>query len=204
MEARGSVVVASQGTALPGRQRITGHGFGNPPPGFGSSGRRETVGRIASRLCGPTAPAICGRLAASRRPRREQSEWVAGGPRGALLFALDLDYQPDPKDRVFQFGPPREADFRFPLPAYVSPIAEVLRVDADGVAPVDYKASAGAVEVRDRVSRVAVYVVATQPGKWARLEARRQALVAQENTFGFDPGKNPADLAALQELARKK
>jgi hypothetical protein len=129
---------------------------------------------------------------------------VVAGPRGALLFALDLDYQPDPTDRVFQFGPPRDVTLRFRLPHYASRPAEVFRVDADGVTPVDYKASAGAIEIRDRVSRVAIYVVATQPGERARLEARRQALIAQENAFGLDPGRNPADLAVLQEMVRKK
>lgn len=31
---------------------------------------------------------------------------VLAGPQGALLFALDLDYKPDPVEKVFQFGPP--------------------------------------------------------------------------------------------------
>jgi hypothetical protein len=29
-------------------------------------------------------------------------------------------------------------------------------------------------------------------------------LIAQENAFGLDPGRNPADLAVLQEMVRKK
>lgn len=129
---------------------------------------------------------------------------VVAGPRGALLFALDLAYLPDPEDRVFQFGPPREVNFRFRLPAYVSPVTEVFQVGADGVIPADYQVSGGVVETRDRVSRMAFYVVATTPGERARIESRRQALVAQENALGFDPGRNPADLAVLQEMLKKK
>ncbi|HNQ87254.1 MAG TPA: hypothetical protein PKM73_01320 [Verrucomicrobiota bacterium] len=129
---------------------------------------------------------------------------VVAGPRGALLFALDLNYKPDPKDRVFQFGPPRAATFRFRVPAYVSPVAEVFRIDADGLTQVGHTVDRGIVEIRDQASRVAVYVVAAIPGEWARIEARRQALVAAEDSLGFDPGRNPEDLAVLQEMARKK
>jgi hypothetical protein len=129
---------------------------------------------------------------------------VVSGPRCALLFALDLAYIADREERTLKFGPPREVTFRFRVPAYVNPVAEVFRVDADGLAQVDSKVDGGFVEIRDRVSRVAVYVVATKPGARARVEARRQALVAAENTIGFDPGRNPADLAVLQEMVRKK
>jgi len=41
------------------------------------------------------------------------------GPRAALLFALDLDYTPDPEERVFKFGSPREARWQFHLPHYI-------------------------------------------------------------------------------------
>ena len=53
-----------------------------------------------------------------------------------------------------------------------------------------------------RVSRVAAYVAATTSGERARIEARRQALIAAENALGFDPGRNPADLAVLQTMVR--
>jgi hypothetical protein len=96
------------------------------------------------------------------------------------------------------------AAFRFRVPAYVSPVAEVFRVDADELTQVDSKVDRGIVEIRDRVSRVAIYVVAASPGERARVEARRQALVAAENAIGFDPGRNPADLAVLQEMVRTK
>jgi hypothetical protein len=137
--------------------------------------------------------------------RDGKSDWdldVVAGPRGALLFALDLAYTPDPEERVFKFGPPREATFLFPLPAYLRVPAEIFRVDADGVTQVQHQVSGGFVEIRDRVSRAAIYVVAAKTGERARIETHRQALIAREKTLGFDPAGKPTDLAVLQEMAR--
>ncbi len=129
---------------------------------------------------------------------------VVAGPRGAVLFALDLAYTPDPEERVFRFGPPRPVSFQFPLPAYLRAPAEVFRVDADGVTPVDAEIASGAITIRDAASRVAIYVVASEPGARDRIEARRRSLVAEEEALGFDPGRDAADLAVLRELWRKK
>jgi hypothetical protein len=140
-----------------------------------------------------------------RMLRDGQSDWdldVVAGPRGALLFALDLAYTPDPEERVFKFGPPREATFLFPLPAYLRTPAEIFRVDADGVTQVEHTVSGGFVEIRDRVSRATIYVVAAKTGERARIETQRQALIAREKTLGFDPAGKPADMAVLQEMAR--
>ena len=79
---------------------------------------------------------------------------VVAGPRGAVLFALDLAYTPDPEERVFRFGAPRESTFRFALPAYLRKPASVFRVDADGVSPVDATVSDGVVTLRDRASQI--------------------------------------------------
>lgn len=139
--------------------------------------------------------------------RAGRPDWdldVVAGPRGALLFALDLDYQPDPDEKVFRFGPPRDASFRFALPGYLRTPAEVFRVDADGVTPIEAGVADGAVTIRDRVSRVAVYVAARNPGERERIEARRQALLAEENALGFDPGRRPEDLAVLRQLVRRR
>lgn len=96
-----------------------------------------------------------------RRTRDGKPDWdisVVAGPRGALLFALDLDYKPDPVEKVFQFGPPRDARFGFRLPAYIRNPVEVFRVDAEGTAAVEHTAKNGLLEIHDRVSGVAVYV----------------------------------------------
>lgn len=106
---------------------------------------------------------------------------VIAGPRGAVLFALDLAYDPDPQERVFQFGPSRNATFRFPLPAYIGVPAEIFRIDADGITQVEHSVKDSVVEIHDRVSRVAIYVVSQNPDESKRLELRRQALVAEES-----------------------
>jgi hypothetical protein len=129
---------------------------------------------------------------------------VVAGPRGAVLFALDLAYTPDPEERVFQFSPPREAEFGFPLPAYLRVPAEVFRVDADGVASVPYRLEGGRVNIRDRASRVAIYVAASKVGERARIELLRRRLIERETALGFDPGKNPSDLAVLRRLLETK
>ncbi len=128
---------------------------------------------------------------------------VVAGPRGALMVALDLAYVPDPREREFRFGPPRETTFSFPLPAFVGNPVEVFRVDADGTTPVEHRIEGGRVVVRDRVSRVAVYVAAADDGERERIEARRRTLVAEEDGLGFDPGRKPEDLAVLRRLVRK-
>ena len=135
--------------------------------------------------------------------RGSKPDWdldMVAGPRGALLFALDLAYQPDPQDKVFEFGPPRDVTFRFRLPAYAGNPLEVFRVDADGMTAIKYKCDGGILEIHDRVSRTAIYVAAAHGGERERIEARRQALIAEESSLAFDPGKNTADLAVLQRL----
>ena len=129
---------------------------------------------------------------------------VVAGPRGALLFALDLAYTADREERVFRFGAPREALFRFRVPGYVADAVEVFRVDADGVTPVEHTRQAGVVEIRDRASRVAVYVLPRTPGERERLETRRLGLITAENALGFDPGRKAEDLAVLKQMIRTK
>jgi hypothetical protein len=136
--------------------------------------------------------------------RDNNPDWdlsVVAGPRGALLFALDLDYKPDPEEKVFKFGPPREVRFRFNLPAFAGDPAEVFRVDADGIISVEHAAKDGRLEIRDCVSRVAIYVATKQADERERIDGLRRALVTEEDSLGFDPGRNPDDLAVLKQLA---
>jgi hypothetical protein len=116
------------------------------------------------------------------------------------LFALDLAYEPNGVEKVLQFGPPRESTFYFHLPSSASKAAEVFRVDADGTEGIEHTMRDGVLAIRDRVSGVAIYVVAPAAGERKRIEARRQALITEENAFGFDAGRNPVDLAALNQL----
>lgn len=141
-----------------------------------------------------------------RMLREGKPDWdldVVAGPRGAVLFALDLAYTPDPTEKVFQFGPPRQVTFRFPLPAYLQTPTDLFRVDADGVTPVNHSIQDGTVTIRDQVSRVAIYVATANLEERSRIESRRQTLLATEAALGFDPSRNPEDLATLQELAAR-
>ena len=129
---------------------------------------------------------------------------IVAGPRGAVLFALDLAYEADPEERVFRFGPARAVSLRFPLPAYLKSPAEVFRVDADGIFAVDHSVSGGVLTVRDQASRVAIYVASATPGERARLESRRSALLAAERSIDFDPARHAEDLAVLQAMVNAK
>ncbi len=133
------------------------------------------------------------------RPDWDLASIVA--PQGALLFALDLDYRPDPKEKVFVFGPPRAARFSFELPSYLQKPADLFRVDADGIHEVRWSATAPGVTVEDRLSRVGIYVAAITRELRSSLEKRRRDLIRLEESTGFDPARSDADFAALRSLA---
>jgi hypothetical protein len=122
------------------------------------------------------------------------------GPRAGLLFALDLDYHPDPTSKLFQFGPPREATWTFPLPAYLRNVADVFRLDCDGVYPARWRLHGQSVEIRDRASRVAIYVATSDKSLRRQLETERQGLLEREAELAFDPAGNDQDFQALAEL----
>ena len=126
------------------------------------------------------------------------------GPRGAVLFALDLDYVPDPKERVFVFGPPRRARWMFPLPAYLNVIHEVFRVDAEGVHDVSYESRNGVITLEDTCSKVGVYVAAAGADMRKALQERLKLLIEEEGALGFDPANNDADFAALRQSAGQR
>ena len=125
---------------------------------------------------------------------------VVAGPRGAVLFALDLAYEPDPEENTFKFGPPRTATFRFPLPSWLQKPVDVFRIDADGITAVDHTVGDGAVTIHDTTHRVAIYMAPAIPGEKVRLESRRQSLIATETASAFDPGNKPEDLTTLKTL----
>jgi hypothetical protein len=135
--------------------------------------------------------------------RDEKLDWElasVAAPQGAALFALDLDYSPHREDRIFVFGPPREASFTFALPAWLREPAEVFRIDASGVYDVDFTLTGQGVTITDTTHKVAIYIAAAKPGLRDALETRRLELIAYEEAFGFDPANNDDDFNALVEF----
>lgn len=118
-------------------------------------------------------------------------------PDSALLFALDLDYQADPTEKVFRFGPPRPASFEFELPAYLRKPKDVFRIDADGIHEIRHQSIDHGVRIEDRVSKVAVYVAAANPNLREQLESQRRELLRFEESFQFDPAGRDADFETL-------
>ncbi len=138
-----------------------------------------------------------------RQLRDGRPDWdlaVIAGPRGALLFALDLAYEPDPVENVFRFAPPREATLNWPVPAYLATANSLWQITADSVTPVLMECRSRRVAIRARCGPVSVFLLATDPGAAAQLEARRRELVAEENSVHFDPAHQAADLATLRTL----
>ena len=133
---------------------------------------------------------------AERRTRAGQPDWdlaSIAAPEAAVLFALDTAYTADPKANVFQFGPPRPANFAFALPAWLRSPKEVFRVDADGITDVKWSATGEGVVIEDTRSRDAIYVATSVPSVRAGIIGRRTAALAKEEA-------NPIDRAALEAL----
>jgi len=125
-------------------------------------------------------------------------------PQTALLFALDLAYEPDATEKVFRFGPPRTAQFDFNLPSYLHEPKDVFRIDANGIQNVTYRSTPQGVDIDDRVSKVGIYVATRDSPLREHLEARRCELIRFEESLDFDPARSDADFEALRALATKK
>jgi hypothetical protein len=140
-----------------------------------------------------------------RETRDGSLDWdlsCVASPRGALLMALDLDYVPDPEEKVFRFKDPRDADFRFALPAYLRSPVDLFRVDADAVHDVAYDIVDDGVRVRDVTHKVAVYVATRDAQLRKQLEAKRQMLLRYEQSLGFNPAASDADFETLQSIGQ--
>ncbi len=134
------------------------------------------------------------------RPDWDLASIVA--PQGALLFALDLDYEPNVSQKVFEFHR-RNATFRFDLPSWLNAV-DVFRVDSEGVYDVEHKVAGRTVEITDKQSRVAIYLAAPDAGLRSRVEQKRAALVAEEAALDFDPATRGRDFDQLiAPLSRK-
>ncbi len=73
-------------------------------------------------------------------------------------------------------------------------------MDADGLRDVEATLNEGTITIRDQASRVAIYVASEKPAERARIAARRQALMTDENALDFDPAHQEADLQVLRQL----
>lgn len=126
-------------------------------------------------------------------------------PRGALLFALDLDYKADPKERVFVFPEPRKTTFEFVLPRYLREMKlDVWRVDADGAHDVVHRRTENGLAIDDVRSNVGIYVATPEPGLRQQTAARRDELLRGEEALGFDPARNDQDFELLARMIDKK
>jgi O-glycosyl hydrolase len=149
--------------------------------------------------------------AAGRHERRRAADgrpdWdlaTVCGPSGAIFFALDLDYRPDPVTKTFVLGPPRAAAWRFPLPGYLGDVADVFRIDADGISDATWRKDGEAIMIDGRAAGVAVHVATADATLRGRLEAERRRLVAAEAATGFDPARDDVDFAALAGLLEER
>ena len=138
------------------------------------------------------------RLAKEGRPDWDVS--VVAGPRGAVLFALDLNYKPDTTEKVFKFEPPRDAVITFPLPAYLRKPVRVLRIDAREITPIPFESTTEGVRLKAKFQDINVFVTAGRSNVEQQLEERRRQLVGFEDSLGFDPARNMADLRQLRTL----
>jgi len=128
---------------------------------------------------------------------------VVAGPRGAVLFALDLNYKPDTEEKVFRFEPPRSSVITFPLPAYLRNPLKVLRVNADEVTSVPFELTARGIRITAEFGDVGMFVTIHRSGVEQQLEERRRQQAAFEASFGFDPARNSTDLEQLRALLEK-
>jgi hypothetical protein len=119
-------------------------------------------------------------------------------PKGAVLFALDLDYEPDRGDKVFEFKHRRDCRFYFELPAYLRAPVDVFRVDAEGVYEVKWQNTATGVAIDDRQSKTAIYVAAPSRETKSNIERKRLSAIAFEQAVNFDPARRGKDFDQLK------
>ena len=125
---------------------------------------------------------------------------VIASPKGAVLFALDVNYKPDITEKVFKFGPPRNAAITFPLPAYLRNPVKVLSIDADEIKSVPFELTQKGIRIKAEFSDVNVFVATHNINTQIELEKRWKELIVFENSFGFDPARNSNDLERLKAI----
>jgi len=114
-------------------------------------------------------------------------------PGTALLFAIDTRYTIDAEQKIFQFGQPRQAIFRWQLPLWLQNPQDVFRVDADGVYPVQWKTDGRNVIIEDTRSRDGIYLA-------AKNSAVRQGILDRHREALEQELKYPVNSAALEAI----
>lgn len=135
------------------------------------------------------------RIGTTRKPSLDLSAVIT--PEHAMLFAIDLEYKRNTKEKVFEYTAIRQVSVSFELPAYLRNPKYVFRVDADGVHDVKWKATSTGVTVDDNLNKVAVYLATSDEKCRENIIARHASLLKKEKEIGFDPGNNDNDFKKL-------
>lgn len=114
-------------------------------------------------------------------------------PSAALLFANDTSYEPDPQEKIFKFGNPREVEFSFKLPPWLRKPVDVFRIDADGAHEVAWSIEGVNVIIKDTRTLDALYVVAANESVRQEILLRRMQAMDHESA-------NAVDLPEIQSL----
>ena len=124
-------------------------------------------------------------------------------PRGALLCALDTDYEIDRKSETFKFKRPRDAQFTFTLPDFLASPTDVFRIDANGIYEVEHEIDKKTVLIRDKQTLVALYIATRDKTLREDLIRRQQGLIKTEEHQNIDPLGNRKDMDILKDIAKK-
>jgi hypothetical protein len=135
------------------------------------------------------------RIITDGKPDLDLSSIIA--PDTALVFALDLEYEPDRREEVFRFGGTRDITVTCRLPVYLRSLVDVFRIDGEGIYDVKWSATPDGVMIEDTLDRVSVYVATTRQEMRDELRKRLNELLAAEAAVGFDPASNDEDFATL-------
>ena len=111
---------------------------------------------------------------------------VIAAPQGALLFALDLNYEANDDEKVFQFQNSRKAELEFPLPEYLRNPIQALQVDAHKIINVPFETTRNGVRLKQSFGPVDIFVVTHDLKLMETLESKRQSLVKYEESFELE------------------
>ena len=135
------------------------------------------------------------RVGTRNRPSLDLSSLVT--PTHAMLFAIDLEYQPNRKTQVFEYKGMRKVTLEFELPGYLRSPKDVFRVDADGIHDVQWKVTPTGVTIETDLDRVGVYIACQEGAYREVLKSKLEVIKAQEQRLGFDPVLSDSDFDAL-------